>query len=103
MNDFLDLRVFGDSGFRLTRGKSYNALTWNIPNAPEAFTITMQNWDNGEVQTWTIGNGITKTGDNIIWNLGEITQPKGKYYGKIASDSIVFGVAFENRIIISVE
>lgn len=99
----LDLRVEGESSFRVTKGKSYPAITWNIPNAPAAFTIKMYTWDSGDEQTWTIGSGITKQINNIIWNLGTITNEKGKYFGKIASDSNVYGEAFENRITISVE
>ena len=99
----LDLRVTGESCARVTKGKTYPAITWNIPDAPEAFTITMFGWNNGEDQVYTIGSGITKVGDNIIWNLGTVTNDKGNYYGKIASDSNVYGEAFENKIIISVE
>lgn len=99
----LDLRVYGESVFRVTKDKNYPAITWNIPDAPEAFTIIMYGWNEGAQQTWTIGNGITKSGDNIIWNVGTIVQAKGKYYGIISSDSIVFGEAFENKITISVE
>ena len=99
----LDLRIKGESSFIVTKGKNYPAITWNIPSAPDAFTITMYGWNIGEYQTYTIGSGITKSGDDIIWNLGTVTNEKGKYYGKIASDSIVYGVAFENKIIISVE
>lgn len=99
----LDLTVTGESSFRVTKGKNYPALTWNIPDAPDAFTISMYAWNEGADQTYTIGSGITKVGDDIIWNLGTVTNEKGRYYGKIASDSVVFGEAFENRIIISVE
>jgi hypothetical protein len=103
MHDYLDLRVCGETKCRVRQTYRYSALTWNIPDAPDDFVIVMQNWNNGQDQTFTTGNGITKSGDNIIWNAGLINQEKGLYHGKITSVEKEFGIAFENDIIISVE
>lgn len=102
MSDKLDLRVRGNSPVLLTKGINYSALTWNMESPPSDLTITMYAWNSGNDQTWAVGSGITVTGDNIIWDLGVVTNEKGDYFGKIESDDIVYGNAFRSTIEICV-
>lgn len=99
----LDLTVKGETCIKLTNGIFYTALTWNMESPPVAFTITMYKWNAGADQVWTVDSGITVTGDNVVWDLGEVINEAGIYYGKIESDDDVYGNAFRSTIQIIVE
>lgn len=103
MADYLDLTVEGKTTMKLTKGIAYPALTWTIESPPAAFTITMDTWDAGSPQVWTVGSGITISGDDVIWNIGTVANDAGRYYGSIITDDITYGVAFKSDIEIIVE
>jgi hypothetical protein len=104
MASVLDLRVEGNIPILVTKGISYNALTFNFENAipPSDMQIVLTAYNNGFDSVFTVGSGLTISGNNMIWNLGLVTANKGRYKGKITTNTTTFGAALNFDIILTV-
>jgi len=104
MANALDLRVGGQIPIIVTKGITYNALTFNFENAipPNDMRIVLNSYNNGSDLVFTVGSGLTVSGNNMIWNLGLVTANIGRYLGKITTTTTTFGAALNFDIILSV-
>lgn len=99
----LDLRVAGIVNIIVTQGINYPAISFEFESTPPAgFSITLEAYNGGVDQVFSIGNGITLAGNFYLWNLGTVTTPKGNYKGTITTSSAVFGVAIRANIVLNV-
>ncbi len=101
---YLDLRVQGLVEILVTQGVSYPAISldFKTESAPTDMVITLIGYDNGSDLEFTNGNGLSISGNIVLWNLGLVSANKGSYNGSIETESDVFGQALRFKLTLKV-